>query len=119
MLYLSCVRVELVRVSMTEGLLTMAVVTIRSRYGREVDITDDPAERARRVAAGRIVVSSREVEALKGAPAQAVVMAMDMKKRFRGAEVESLGPSSGPYPWDGVDLARVSGEPEQQEKKWW
>ncbi len=117
MLYLPGVRVESVRVTMPDDLLTMAVVTIRSRYGREVDITDNPAERSRRVAAGRIVVSSREVAALKGAPAQAVVMAMDMKKRFRGAEVESLGPSSGPYPWDGVDLPLA---PEQlEERKWW
>jgi hypothetical protein len=101
-----------------EGLLSVAVVTIRSRYGQEVDITDDPDERARRVAAGRVVVSSCEVEALRGAPPQAVVMAMDMIKRFRGAEVESLGPSSGPYPWEGVELPRES--PEQTaEKKWW
>jgi len=112
------VRLELVRVTMADDFLSIAVVTIRSRYGREVDITDDPDERARRVAAGRVVVSSREVSALMGAPPQAVVMAMDMKKRFRGAEVESLGPSSGPYPWDGVDLPGES--PEQTaEKKWW
>lgn len=82
----------------------------------EVDITDDPEERERRVSVGRIVMSGGEVEALKGAPAQAVVMAMDMKKRFRGAEVECCGPSSGPYPWDGVELPRQKGE---TYRKWW
>ncbi len=82
----------------------------------EVDITDDPEERERRVAVGRIVMSGGEVAALKGAPPQAVVVAMDMKKRFRGAEVESCGPSSGPYPWDGVELPRRKGE---TYRKWW
>lgn len=100
---------------MVEDLLSVAVVTVRSRYGREVDITDDPAERDRRVAAGRVVVSSGEVEALRSAPSTAIVMLLDMKCRFRGAEVEECGTSSGPYPWDGVEK-----EPQKVEGvKWW
>lgn len=101
---------------MADDLLTVAVVTIRSRYGREIDITDNPAERMRRVAVGRIVMSALEVAVLSGAPEQAVVSAIDIKQRFREAEVESHGPSSGPYPWGGVDLPR---EPVPAEKKWW
>lgn len=100
-----------------DDLLSKVVVTIRSRFGREVDVTDNPEEREARIAAGRVVMSGAEVEALKGAPAQAVVMAMDLKKRFRGAEVESCGPSSGPYPWDEVELPRRKDD--ESYRKWW
>ena len=103
-----------------KDLLSVAVVTIRTRDGLEIDITDDPAERVRRVESGRLVMSGREIQRLKDSgmtPDKAAVV-VPFLTAFPGGLVESIEPSSGPYPWDTVEMPTVKVEKGKQEV-WW
>lgn len=107
---------------MDDALLPAAVVTIRTASGREIDITDDQKERDRRAAAGRVVLSGREVMRLHAAGVrreQAAVL-LPMLAAFPGGAVEKVESSAGPYPWDGADVVReVQEEESGEQRKWW
>jgi hypothetical protein len=92
-------------------LLNIAVVTIRTMGGREIDLTDHLVEYRRRVKAGRTVMNTAEIRALQGAGESRIgKITLDVKDVYQGAEVEEGAPSSGPYPWD-------EAKPEKKERK--
>jgi hypothetical protein len=103
-----------------KDLLSFAVVTIRNRDGLEIDITDDPAERVRRVESGRLVMSGQEIERLKaaGMTSDKAALLVPFLTAFPGGIVESIEPSSGPYPWDTVEPVQVKEEKDGQ-RSWW
>ena len=103
-----------------EDTLSLVVVTIRTRDGLEIDITDDPAERNRRVESGRLVLSGREIQRLKdsGMTPDKAALLVPFLTAFPGGLVESIEPSSGPYPWDTVGMPTVKVEKRKQEA-WW
>jgi hypothetical protein len=105
---------------MTDNLLSVAVVTIRTAAGREIDITDDQVEYDLRVEAGRMVLYGREVMRLKAGgvgPEQAALL-LPVMVAFPGGVVGEVEPSKGPYPWDdGAEVVREKDGCEQ--RKWW
>lgn len=105
---------------MDKDLLSVAVVTIRTRAGLEIDITDDPAERNRRVESGRLVMSGREIESLKdvGMTSDEAALLVPFLAAFPGGVVENVEPSSGPYPWDNAKPVQVKEEKNGQ-RSWW
>lgn len=91
---------------MADELLAKAIVTIRTVDGREIDLTDSRAARVRLAASGRMVLSSREVQVLRQVPREHVESLLAIRGVVDG-ELTEIGPSSGPYPWDGVDVSRA------------
>lgn len=101
-------------------LLNIAVVTIRTRDGREIDLTDHLAEYRRRVKAGRTVMNTAEIRVLQGAGEPKISkIALDAKDVFRGAEVDEVAPSSGPYPWDEVKPEKIERKNDDGQGRLW
>lgn len=105
---------------MVDDILSLVVVTIRTKDGLEIDITDDPAEHNRRVESGRLVFFSWEVRRMKeeGMTPEKVALMVPFWQSFPGSLVERVEPSSGPYPWDKVEPVQVKEENDGQ-RAWW
>lgn len=68
------------------------IYTIRSADGREIHITDNPAEYVRLVTAGKIVFNSRELALVKqaGATKEQAARFLDVKQLFPGADIQRV-----------------------------
>lgn len=98
------------RIWMADDLFLKAVVTIRTKDGLEIDLTDDPAEHDRRVTSGRLVFYSWEIKRMKeeGMTPEGVALLVPVLTEIPGGLIERVEPSSGPYPWDKVEVGPVN-----------